>query len=82
MFESEIVWRLSSCAERNTKPEDSSMACAMLQLSSEAKRRITAAQSTRFDWTKAASIGLHSVVQAHANAVGSPKEFVFLPISL
>ena len=58
---------------------------AMQQLSFKEKHRISKAQSARFDWTKlnGSSKGfgdLHRVVEAHAQAVGTPKEFFFMPL--
>ena len=58
---------------------------AMQQLSSKEKHRISEAQSARFDWTNLSGSskglgGLHRVVEAHAQAVGSPKEFFLMPL--
>ena len=58
---------------------------AMQQLSFKEKHRISKAQSARFDWTKlngpSKGLGdLHRVVEAHAQAVGTPKEFFFMPL--
>jgi len=56
------------------------MATLKLSLSPEEKRRISEAKSARFKWPKVASKPLHDVVEAHANAIGSPKEFIFVPM--
>ena len=53
---------------------------AMQQLSLEAKRRVSEAKSARFDWAEVASVPLRKVVKANANAIGSPMEFVFVPM--
>jgi len=56
------------------------MATPKLSLSPEEKRRVSEAKSARFEWPKVASEPLHNVVEAHANAIGSPKEFIFVPM--
>lgn len=53
---------------------------AMLTLTPEIKRRITSAQSTRLVWSKACNSGVRKVVEGHANTVGAPKEFIFVPL--
>jgi len=51
-------------------------------LSPEEKRRVSEAKSAarRFEWPEVASKPLRDVVEAHANAIGSPKEFIFVPM--
>ena len=52
----------------------------MLRLTPEAKQRISAAQGARFEWGRACSTELYRIVDPHAKAVGSPKEFIFVPL--
>ncbi len=56
------------------------MANAMLSLTPEAKRRIATAQTTRFDWRRACGASLRSIVEGHAEAIGAPKEFIFVAL--
>lgn len=44
------------------------------------KRRITNAQKIEIDWTKACSEGVLRMISAHADAIGSPKHYIYFPL--
>ena len=46
----------------------------------EVKARISNAQKLKLPWSRACSPTLLKTVQAHADAVGAPKEYVFFPL--
>ena len=46
----------------------------------EVKARISNAQKLKLPWSRACSSTLLKTVEAHADAVGAPKEYVFFPL--
>ena len=46
----------------------------------ETKARICNAQGIKLNWSRASSPPLLRTVQAHADAVGAPKEYIFFPL--
>ena len=53
---------------------------AKLHLTDEQQQRIIGARDARMDWPRVCSPDLHRLIEAHANAIGSPKEFILLPL--
>ena len=48
------------------------------KLTPEVKARISSAQGLTLDWGKCCSPPLIRTVEGHADAVGAPKEYIFL----
>ena len=55
---------------------------AKLDLTDEQQQRIGKAQNAHmyFDLSRVCSPDLHRLIEGHANAIGSPKEFILLPL--
>lgn len=54
--------------------------CATKDMSLSVKKRITAAQNITLEWEKACSEEVLKLVTAHADAIGSPKHYIFFPL--
>ena len=53
---------------------------AAKKMTKEIKKRIQTAQELKLDWDKACSAELLTTITAHAEAIGSPKEYIYFPL--
>lgn len=50
------------------------------KMNKEIKQRIASAQSIKLQWDEVCSEELLRVIQAHADAIGAPKQYIFFPL--